>query len=205
MKRYVLLILFLVLTLFQLFQIVNLNKNVTDLSASEQMLYRHNKLLEREIEDNEKIAKMQHWFEGKQMEDMVLADFYDKDTVSLNSLLSIKRSFFLFISEKSCTTCYLPYLKQVNSLARKQGFDRVFLLADYENRIGLKSLLLEHNIRMRVYSVIKTDKLLEHNIEPISFLLTLNRYIDNVFIPYMTNSSQVESYLNIVEERLFNN
>lgn len=93
MKRYVLLILFLVLTLFQLFQIVNLNKNVTDLSASEQMLYRHNKLLEREIEDNEKIAKMQHWFEGKQMEDMVLADFYDKDTVSLNSLLSIKRSF----------------------------------------------------------------------------------------------------------------
>ena len=92
MKRYVLLILFLVLTLFQLFQIVNLNKNVTDLSASEQMLYRHNKLLEREIEDNEKIAKMQHWFEGKQMEDMVLADFYDKDTVSLNSLLSIKRS-----------------------------------------------------------------------------------------------------------------
>ena len=178
---------------------------MTDLSASEQMLYRHNKLLEREIEDNEKIAKMQHWFEGKQMEDMVLADFYDKDTVSLNSLLSIKRSFFLFISEKSCTTCSLPYLKQVNSLARKHGFDRVFLLADYENRIGLKSLLLEHNIRMRVYSVIKTDKLLEHNIEPISFLLTLNRYIDNVFIPYMTNSSQVESYLNIVEERLFNN
>lgn len=90
MKRYVLLILFLVLTLFQLFQIVNLNKNVTDLSASEQMLYRQNKLL-------------------------------------------------------------------------------------------------------------------EHNIEPISFLLTLNRYIDNVFIPYMTNSSQVESYLNIVEECLFNN
>lgn len=90
-------------------------------------------------------------------------------------------------------------------MARKHGFDRVFLLADYENRIGLKSLLLEHNIRMRVYSVIKTDKLLEHNIEPISFLLTLNRYIDNVFIPYMTNSSQVESYLNIVEERLFNN
>ena len=102
MKRYVLLILFLVLTLFQLFQIVNLNKNVTDLSASEQMLYRHNKLLEREIEDNEKIAKMQHWFEGKQMEDMVLADFYDKDTVSLNSLLSIKRSFFLFISDRPC-------------------------------------------------------------------------------------------------------
>ena len=31
MKRYVLLILFLVLILFQLFQIVNLNKNVTDL------------------------------------------------------------------------------------------------------------------------------------------------------------------------------
>ena len=70
MKRYVLLILFLVLTLFQLFQIVNLNKNVTDLSASEQMLYRHNKLLEREIEDNEKIAKMQHWFEGKHIEEI---------------------------------------------------------------------------------------------------------------------------------------
>lgn len=204
MKRYALLILFLVLTLFQLFQIVNLNKNVIDLSVSKQMLYQQNRLLEREIVDNEKIAKMQHWLEGKQIGDMVLVDFYGKDTVSLNSLLSIKRSFFLFISEKSCTTCYLSYLKQVNSLARKQGFDRVFLLADYENRIGLKSLLLEHGIRMKVYSVIKTDKLLEQYIEPISFLLTLNRYIDNVFMPYMTNSSQVESYLNIVEERLLN-
>lgn len=57
---------------------------------------------------------------------------------------------------------------------------------------------------MKVYTIVKTDRLFEHNIEPISFLLTLNRYIDNVFIPHKTNFSLVESYLNIVEERFFN-
>lgn len=205
MRRYLLLIVFLFLALFQLLQIVNLNKSVRELSTSQQILYQQNKLLEREIEYNEKIAIMQHWFEGKQMEDMILVDFYNKDTVSLNSLLSIERSLFLFISEKSCTTCYLPYLKQLNSLARKHGFDRVFLLADYENRIGLKSLLFEHDIRMKVYSVIKNNKLLEQNIEPLSFLLTIDRHIDNVFMPHKANLSQTENYLNIVEECLFNN
>lgn len=60
------------------------------------------------MEDNEKITKMQHCFEGVQIDDMLLTDFYSKDTVSLNSLLTIDKSLFLFISEKSCTTCYLP-------------------------------------------------------------------------------------------------
>ena len=204
MKWYWLLILFLFLALFQLLQIVDLNRSVKDLSASKQLIYQQKKMLEREMEDNEKITKMQHWFEGVQIDDMLLTDFYSKDTVSLSSLLTIDKSLFLFISEKSCTTCYFPYLKKMNSLAKKRGFDRVFLLADYENRVGLKSLLFEHDIRMKVYTIVKTDRLFEHNIEPISFLLTLNRYIDNVFIPHKTNFSLVESYLNIVEERFFN-
>ena len=193
MKRNILLVLFLGLAVWQLVQIVNLNQDLTDLSVSQQMLYRQNKTLGQEMRNNDIIVKKQHWFEGKRMEDMVLVDFYSKDTLSLSSLLSMKRTLFLFISEESCTTCYLSYLDR-----------RVILLADYKNLIGLKTLLLDHEISIKVYSIIKSNDLFKNNTEPISFLLTKEQCIDNVFVHHMSNSSQVEDYLKIMEERLLN-
>ena len=205
MKRNILLVLFLGLAVWQLVQIVNLNQDLTDLSVSQQMLYQQNKTLGQEMRNNDIIVKKQHWFEGKRMEDMVLVDFYSKDTLSLSSLLSMKRTLFLFISEESCTTCYLSYLKQINRLAKKQDLNRrIILLADYKNLIGLKTLLLDHEISIKVYSIIKSNDLFKNNTEPISFLLTKEQCIDNVFVHHMSNSSQVEDYLKIMEERLLN-
>lgn len=67
MKRNILLVLFLGLSVWQLVQIVNLNQDLTDLSVSQQMFYRQNKTLGQEMINNDIIVKKQHWFEGKRM------------------------------------------------------------------------------------------------------------------------------------------
>lgn len=200
LKRHGWLLLFIVLSAVQVFQIRSLTvQNSRMRTEYAQQLELYNELKFKEA-DNELIEKMQHYWEDLPLKDLRLRSLSCSDTLRLHSLLSDECRLVICLSGQDCSSCYLPFLQKAAKLASSVGRERILILGDFESKSALKMLLQDNGIDLDAY--LAEGTMTECCATPSSFLIKSDRLMTNVFIPAKSNPAQTDHYLEMVGKRL---
>lgn len=148
------------------------------------------------------ISKLQHYAEGKKIEDCMLYK-QDGDSLHLSSLCSDKKKLVYFFAEQSCAVCYIPFLEKLQKAAEIVGKENIILLAKFDKNRNLKAFIQDNKVISEVYRMEGHLNIYpEYNDYALAFLLSKDMQIENVIITDKSNVELSNDYLKIIQKRL---
>lgn len=159
-----------------------------------------NQSLYKELRSN--ISKQYLYEQQKVNNKLVLSD---GDSLLLDTVLGTSNKLIFRFSETSCNPCIQRELQNISYFENKFGFDKIIIIASYEDRKKAIVKLNNHNVQSKLICLSPKTKLSPFEgdfVPPYLFLLNRDLKMKKIFFTLQTDGQLSSEYFNVVARLL---